>query len=164
MVVNRKYWWRLKNDNWTSREYRQRLVDWDVYEFGAHLGHTWGKIDHQAVYRLAQALLDSGMAVIITNIFLDLPFFKPCPTPFYHEPIAFLKAHNSSHGTEQGLLRLLCTQPHRKYQSHVHNSLLRTHQFVLVPKLPLHDQNRQKKIKATNWPWLRRSLPYRANC
>jgi len=40
-------------------EYRQRLVDWDVYEFGAHLGHTWGKIDHQAVYRLAQALLDS---------------------------------------------------------------------------------------------------------
>ena len=47
-------------------------------------------------------------------------------------------AHNSSFGTEQGLLRLLRTQPHRKYQSHVHNSLLRTHQFVLVPKLPLH--------------------------
>ena len=92
MVVDKKYWWWLKNDNWISREYRQRLVDWDVYEFGAHLGHTWGKIDHQAVYRLAQALLDSGMAVIITNIFLDLPFFKPCPTPFYHEPSAILKA------------------------------------------------------------------------
>ena len=28
----------------------------------------------------------------------------------------------------------ICTQPHRKYQSHVHNSLLRTH---LAPKLPL---------------------------
>ena len=46
-------------------------------------------------------------------------------------------SRNGSFGTEQGLLRLLCTQPHRKYQSHVHNSLLRTHQFVLVPKLPL---------------------------
>ena len=45
--------------------------------------------------------------------------------------------HNSSYGTEQGLLRLLRTQPHRKYQSLVHNSLLRTHQFILVPKLPL---------------------------
>ena len=43
----------------------------------------------------------------------------------------------SSFGTEQGLLRLLCTQPHRKYQSVVHNSLLRTHEFVLVSKLPL---------------------------
>ena len=45
--------------------------------------------------------------------------------------------HNSSFGIEQGLLRLLRTQPHSKYQSHVHNSLLRTHHFVLVPKLPL---------------------------
>ena len=44
---------------------------------------------------------------------------------------------NSSFGAEQGLLRLLCTQPHRKYQSVVHNSLLRTHQFAPVPKLPL---------------------------
>ena len=49
----------------------------------------------------------------------------------------YTSTHNSSFGTEQGLLRLLRTQPHRKYQSHVHNSLLRTHQFVLVPKLPL---------------------------
>ena len=47
------------------------------------------------------------------------------------------QTHNSSFGTEQGLLRLLRTQPHRKYQSVVHNSLLRTHQFVLVPQLPL---------------------------
>ena len=46
-------------------------------------------------------------------------------------------SHNSSFGTEQGLLRLLRTQPHRKYQSVAHNSLLRTHHFVLVPKLPL---------------------------
>ena len=45
--------------------------------------------------------------------------------------------HISSFGTEQGLLRLLRTRPHRKYQSVVHNSLLRKHQFVLVPKLPL---------------------------
>ena len=61
----------MKNDNWTFRKYRQRLLEWDVYEFGAHLGHTWGKVDHQAVYRLAQSLLDSGMAVL-TNIFLQL--------------------------------------------------------------------------------------------
>ena len=46
-------------------------------------------------------------------------------------------SHNSSFGTEQGLLRLLCTQPHRKYQPLVHNPLLRTHQFILVLKLPL---------------------------
>ena len=44
---------------------------------------------------------------------------------------------NGSIGTKQCLLRLLRTQPHRKYQSIVHNSLLRTYQFVLVPKLPL---------------------------
>ena len=57
------------------------------------------------------------------------------------------KAHNSSFGTEQGLLRLLRTQPHKKYQSHVHNSLLRTHQFVLVPKLPLREQTRKVENK-----------------
>ena len=35
------------------------------------------------------------------------------------------------------MIRLLCTQPHRKYQSTVHNSLLGTHPFVVAPKLPL---------------------------
>ena len=34
------------------------------------------------------------------------------------------QAHNSSFGTGQGLLRLLCKQPHRKYQSHVCTQLL----------------------------------------
>ena len=48
------------------------------------------------------------------------------------------KSHNSSFGAEQGSLRLLRTQPHRKYQSDVHNSLLRTHQFAQAPKLPLY--------------------------
>ena len=33
-------------------------------------------------------------------------------------------ACNGSFGTKQGLLRLLCTQPHRKCQSVVHNSFL----------------------------------------
>ena len=47
------------------------------------------------------------------------------------------QTRNGSIGTEQGLPRLLCTQPHRQYQSVVHNSLLKTHQFVLVSKLPL---------------------------
>ena len=46
-------------------------------------------------------------------------------------------ACNGSMGKEQGLLRLLRSQPHRKYQSLVHNFLFRTHQFVQVPKLPL---------------------------
>ena len=61
-------------------------------------------------------------------------------------------SHNSSFGTEQGLLRLLPTQPHRKYQSHVHNSLLRTHQFVLVPKLPLREKKGQLLCSSTP-PW-----------
>ena len=62
------------------------------------------------------------------------------------EALSPRKPHNSSFGTEQGMLRLLRTQPHRKYQSVVHNSLLRTHQFVLVPKLPLLVKIRSTKV------------------
>ena len=54
---------------------------------------------------------------------------------------------NGNFRTEQGLLRLLRTQPHRKYQSHVHNSLLRTHHFVLVPKLPLRAHRHKVKLQ-----------------
>ena len=72
-------------------------------------------------------------------------------------------SHNSSFGTEQGLLRLLRTQPHRKYQSHVHNSLLRTHQFVLVPKLPLRDcWQRFKHVKHSHGASA--NSPNRASC
>ena len=44
---------------------------------------------------------------------------------------------------------MLRTQPHRTYQSVVHNSLLRTHQLVLVPKyLYLTTRSRWCKIGA----------------
>ena len=52
----------------------------------------------------------------------------------FKKPIAC----NVSIRPEQGLLSLLRTQPHRKSQSVVHISLLRSHQFILVPNLPLH--------------------------
>ena len=55
---------------------------------------------------------------------------------------------------------MLRTQPHRKYQSHVHNSLLRTHHFVLVPKLPLRVKCRtisqhRKKVPNLKLVWYR---------
>ena len=69
-----------------------------------------------------------------TSSAIYFPYFECC---LYETRRAWRKLNSCVFGTEQGLLRLLRTRPHRKYQSVAHNSLLRTHQFVLVPKLPL---------------------------
>ena len=67
---------------------------------------------------------------IKSGMFLCVGFFAILPV---------MKKIHITVASEQNkaCLRLLRKQPHRKYQSALHNSLLRTHQFVLVPKLPL---------------------------
>ena len=50
---------------------------------------------------------------------------------YYAVSLGLVSPCNGSIGTEQGLLGLLCTKPHRKYQSVVHkqrakNTLLRS--------------------------------------